>query len=174
MLLTPNVHVGAFAKTTYGSGKLGQPTVQALRKPFGRADNSTWSNLHTYSYHSYGGCITKVPVYDRSSMLAAAMHAPHGPCSALSVQPTCAGCGASTSLYTPPSVCCWCAGQSGRGILANFVELQANSSADRAALQTTFPFSITEHNARTSGDFSSSTVTMETPSQAAKLGAHQQ
>jgi hypothetical protein len=52
--LTPNINVGAFAKTTYDGGNLGQPSVQARRGTFPTGDNAAWSNLNTYSYHSYG------------------------------------------------------------------------------------------------------------------------
>lgn len=60
------------------------------------------------------------------------------------------------------------AGQSGKTILSNFNELYNASAADRAA-QGQFPFSVTEFNAKTSGDFSTSTSNMDTPSQAVKL-----
>ena len=62
------------------------------------------------------------------------------------------------------------AGQSGKSILSNFQELLTNTSADRAAVGT-FPFSVTEYNAKTSGDFSTSTLNMDTASQAVKLGS---
>ena len=54
--LTPVIHVGAFAKTTYGGGMLGQPTVLAQHQTFAAAANPdpSWKNLQTYSYHSYG------------------------------------------------------------------------------------------------------------------------
>ena len=43
-------------KTTYASGNLGQPSVQALHRTFARTPNPdpSWFNMHTYSYHSYG------------------------------------------------------------------------------------------------------------------------
>lgn len=51
----PNVHVGAFAKTTYGGGNLGQPSLQAQHGTFARGPSAdpAWRNLQTYSYHSY-------------------------------------------------------------------------------------------------------------------------
>lgn len=54
----PLVHVGAFAKTQYAGGNLGQPTLQAQHTTFSRAPNPdpAWKNLPIYSYHSYGAC----------------------------------------------------------------------------------------------------------------------
>lgn len=54
--LTPDVHVGAHAKTTYGGGNMGQPAVQAMHQTFATGVNPdpAWFNLQTYSYHSYG------------------------------------------------------------------------------------------------------------------------
>lgn len=53
--LTPDVHAGAYAKTTYNEGKLGQPAVQAMHTKFGSTSpNPAWFNMQTYSYHSYG------------------------------------------------------------------------------------------------------------------------
>lgn len=54
--LVPNIHVGAYAKTTYGSTTLGQPGVQAVHQTFatGASTNASWFNFQTYSYHSYG------------------------------------------------------------------------------------------------------------------------
>jgi hypothetical protein len=55
--LVPNIMYGAYAKTTYDDGKLGQPGVQAMHKTFGvsgSASNASWFNFQTYSYHSYG------------------------------------------------------------------------------------------------------------------------
>lgn len=63
-----------------------------------------------------------------------------------------------------------CAGQSGKSILANFQELYSNTTADRAA-QGNFPFCVSEYNAKTSGDFSTSTLNMDLASQAVKLGS---
>lgn len=57
------------------------------------------------------------------------------------------------------------AGQSGKSILANFQELSANTTADRIATGVQFPFSVTEFNARTSGDFATSTLNMDMASQ---------
>lgn len=48
------------------------------------------------------------------------------------------------------------AGQSGKSILANFKQLLADSSADRATYGP-LPFALTEVNARTASDFASST-----------------
>jgi hypothetical protein len=54
--LLPDIHVGAYAKTQYGGGNMGQPAVQAVHTTFAKAVNPdpTWQNWHTYSYHSYG------------------------------------------------------------------------------------------------------------------------
>jgi hypothetical protein len=52
--LVPDIQVGAYAKTTYGGGNLGQPGVQARRKTFATSPDHTWQNFQTYSYHSYG------------------------------------------------------------------------------------------------------------------------
>lgn len=62
-------------------------------------------------------------------------------------------------------------GQSGGTILSNFQELAANTTADKAAVGSNFPFSVTEFNAKTSGDFSTSTLNMDVASQAVKLGS---
>lgn len=57
--LQPNIHVGAYAKTTYNGGKMGQPGVQAMHQTFATgatasSTNASWFNFQTYSYHSYG------------------------------------------------------------------------------------------------------------------------
>lgn len=114
--LTPDIHVGAFAKTTYNNGKLGQPTVQAMHKTFAAAadPDPAWSNFKTYSYHSYG--------------------------------------------------------QTGKAILNNFKELNANTSDDRAAFGA-FKFAVTEHNAKTSGDYSTDSVNTDMQSESGKLAS---
>lgn len=115
--LLPDIHVGAFAKTQYNGGKLGQPSVQALHRTFAAAadPDPAWSNFNTYTYHSYG--------------------------------------------------------QSGKSILANFQELYANFSASDKAAYGALRFAVTEHNAKTSGDFSTSTLNMDAASQATKLAS---
>jgi hypothetical protein len=62
------------------------------------------------------------------------------------------------------------AGQSGRIILSNFNDLVGASAADRTA-QGDFPFSLTEHNAKTSGDYSKITANLEDPAEATKLAS---
>lgn len=68
----PNVHVGAFAKTQYNEGKMGQPAVQAIHRTFasGVSPNPAWFNMHTYSYHSYGESLPTTTSSSRPSSQA--------------------------------------------------------------------------------------------------------
>lgn len=72
-----------------------------------------------------------------------------------------------------PSWCCRVrapAGQGGATILSNFNTLLTSSAADRATYGA-LPFSVSEYNAKTSGDFSTSTLNMDSPDQAVKFGS---
>lgn len=56
--LTPDIHVGAYAKTTYDDVTLGKPGVQAQHVCYGGANpDPAWYNFKTYSYHSYGKAV---------------------------------------------------------------------------------------------------------------------
>lgn len=76
-------------------------------------------------------------------------------------------------LCVHPAVCVCLvpsAGQSGKTILSNFNDLLAASAADRA-VQGDFPFSVTEHNARTSSSYSSTTANLDDAAEAVKLAS---
>ena len=55
-MLLPQITVGAYAKTQYNEGKMGQPAVQAIHNTFAQAINPdpAFTAFTTYSYHSYG------------------------------------------------------------------------------------------------------------------------